>query len=203
MSRSEAFSHEEVCAAIRKAGGAVTRAARLLGCTPKTIYNYKNRYERVADVLEGARRGSPPNGLHSSDFKTALETPLAEGYDEAAYRDYLFARAKRWCAELDFPEPLKVTAEARLKDARIDLVVQHSASATVVEVKSQKARQGNWAKLRYMIPGQLLWYADLVEKTEVIPTSEVNLVAAIDWEPSARFRRMLGQVDPHIHILQP
>jgi len=203
MPKPEAFSHEEVCTAIRKADGNVTRAARLLGCTPATIHRYKNRHQQIADVLEKSRGGGHPNGLHSSDFKTALETPLAEGYEEADFRDYLAARAKRWCAELDLPEPLKVTAEARLKDARIDLVVQHSASATVVEVKSQKARQGNWAKLRYMMPGQLLWYGDLVEKTEVIPTKEVNLVAAIDWEPSARFRRVLGQVDPHIHILQP
>jgi len=178
MPRPETFSPKEVCSAIRKTGGNVTRAARLLGCTPKTIYRYKDRHEKVASALKESRGGGHPNGLHNSGFKTALETPLADGYDEADFRDYLAARARRWCAELDLPEPLKVTAEARIKDARIDLIVQHSASATVVEVKSQRAREGNWTRLRYVVPGQLMWYGDLVEKTEVIPT---NGLSESDW----------------------
>jgi len=203
MGRNESFSVGKVCAALQETSGNIARAARVLGCDASTVYRYKNRHKRVAKTLEESRGGRHPNGLHSNHLKTALETPLEDGYDEAGLRDYYAARAKDWCSELCLPEPLKVSTEPRIKDARIDLLIQHSSSATVVEVKSQGARQGDRGRLRYMLPGQLVWYGDLVEQTEVIPTREVNLVAAIDWQPSARFRRVLGQVDPHIHILQP
>jgi len=49
------YSAEEVRAAIRQSGGVVAQAARVLDCSPATIYKYANKYVTVETTLEEAR----------------------------------------------------------------------------------------------------------------------------------------------------
>ena len=49
------FNASEVAQALVDAQGMVTTAARRLGCTRKTIYNYINNYPTVAEALQDAR----------------------------------------------------------------------------------------------------------------------------------------------------
>lgn len=45
----------EVVDAIISAKGLITKAADLLGCSPRTIYNYRDQYVSVKDAIEEAR----------------------------------------------------------------------------------------------------------------------------------------------------
>jgi len=49
------FDAETLASAINEANGVISEAARLLGCTPKTIYNYRDEFEEVAQAIEDAR----------------------------------------------------------------------------------------------------------------------------------------------------
>lgn len=55
MARQKRYKADEVAAAIKKAKGFVTVAARDLGCTTQTIHNYRNAYKAVADAFEESR----------------------------------------------------------------------------------------------------------------------------------------------------
>lgn len=70
----EAFTPEEVAAALRSAFGVIGHAAQLLGCTPGTVKNYMNRYPEV----DKARRDAKEHLLDLAEhtlFKRALESP--------------------------------------------------------------------------------------------------------------------------------
>jgi hypothetical protein len=49
------YTAEEVANAILAAQGMITHAARKLGCTRKTVYNYIDRYVTVAEAVEDSR----------------------------------------------------------------------------------------------------------------------------------------------------
>lgn len=51
----EKFTVAEVEAALRKAGGFITHAARLLGCHYHTVLNYIDRYPELDDIREEVR----------------------------------------------------------------------------------------------------------------------------------------------------
>lgn len=51
MAGKRKFKVEEVIAALRECKGMVYMAAELLGCEPKTIYNYRDKYASVSDEL--------------------------------------------------------------------------------------------------------------------------------------------------------
>ena len=55
MSRPNGHTAEEVANAIRDANGMVSAAARKLGVTRKTVYNYINKYVTVKEALADAR----------------------------------------------------------------------------------------------------------------------------------------------------
>jgi hypothetical protein len=55
MSRQR-YSAQEVVDAIRASNGVVQQAASALGCSPRTIYNYADRYVTVQDALEESRK---------------------------------------------------------------------------------------------------------------------------------------------------
>ena len=52
---SSKYTAEQVASALTEAQGMVTHAARRLGCTRKTVYNYIDRYVTVQEALADAR----------------------------------------------------------------------------------------------------------------------------------------------------
>jgi hypothetical protein len=55
--KQERYSAEEVAAALLRSKGLVTVAAQQLGCVPKTVRQYIDRYPTVAAALKEAREG--------------------------------------------------------------------------------------------------------------------------------------------------
>lgn len=53
MSRQR-YTAEQVCEAIRRAGGVIAVAAQALGCDRKTVYNYAKRYTTVQEAMDEA-----------------------------------------------------------------------------------------------------------------------------------------------------
>lgn len=53
---TQRYSAQEVVDAIRASNGVVQQAASTLGCSPRTIYNYADRYVTVQEALSESRR---------------------------------------------------------------------------------------------------------------------------------------------------
>lgn len=49
------YTAEQIATAIQEAEGFVTRAAREVGCSSRTIYNYAKRYVSVQQAIDNAR----------------------------------------------------------------------------------------------------------------------------------------------------
>jgi len=49
------YTAEQMAAAIVDAGGFITRAAKALGCSPRTVYRYAEKYITVRHAIETAR----------------------------------------------------------------------------------------------------------------------------------------------------
>jgi len=56
MPRTEEYTAKEVSEAIRTSNGVVRTAASKLGCAPKTVYRYADRYVTVREALEDSRK---------------------------------------------------------------------------------------------------------------------------------------------------
>jgi len=52
MARTKEYSAKEMVDALEKTGGVVADAARKLGCSPQTVYNYINEYSTVKAARE-------------------------------------------------------------------------------------------------------------------------------------------------------
>lgn len=50
------YSAKEVRLALKAAKGVVQQAAKALGCTPRTIYNYADRYVTVQEAMDESRK---------------------------------------------------------------------------------------------------------------------------------------------------
>lgn len=55
MGRPRQYTDEQVIDAIRKAGGVVTDAAKILGCTRRTVQRRANEVAEVREVIEDSR----------------------------------------------------------------------------------------------------------------------------------------------------
>lgn len=55
MANKDRYSEEQIEDAIRKAGGFISTAAKMLKCTSKTIYNYIDRSEKLKDLVDEIR----------------------------------------------------------------------------------------------------------------------------------------------------
>jgi hypothetical protein len=53
---TQRYKAQEVVDAIRASNGVVQQAASALGCSPRTIYNYADRYVTVQEALDESRR---------------------------------------------------------------------------------------------------------------------------------------------------
>ena len=56
--RHAEFTQAQVEHALTSAGGFITSAAKRLGCNPKTVYRYLQRYPSLKDVLTEARENT-------------------------------------------------------------------------------------------------------------------------------------------------
>lgn len=56
MARKQEHTAKEVADALRAAEGVVRVAARRLGCSAATVYNYANRYVTVEEAMHEARK---------------------------------------------------------------------------------------------------------------------------------------------------
>ena len=56
--RHAGFTQSQVAGALTAASGLVTSAAKRLGCNPKTLYRYIDRFPALKDVLREARESS-------------------------------------------------------------------------------------------------------------------------------------------------
>lgn len=54
---TQRYSAKDMIYAIEEAGGVVVDAAKILGCSPSTVYNYAERYVTVQDAIEATRTG--------------------------------------------------------------------------------------------------------------------------------------------------
>ena len=55
---SERYTAAEVVDAVKKSGGVVVDAAKVLGCAASTVYNYARRYATVRKAIEETRRST-------------------------------------------------------------------------------------------------------------------------------------------------
>ena len=55
MANKDRYTEEQVEDAIRKAGGFISNAAKMLKCTSKPIYNYIDRSDRLKTIVEEIR----------------------------------------------------------------------------------------------------------------------------------------------------
>tara|TARA_Y100001963_G_C6695082_1_gene406581 strand:- start:483 stop:836 length:354 start_codon:yes stop_codon:yes gene_type:complete len=55
MANKDRYTEEQIIDAIRKAGGFISTAAKMLKCTSKTIYNYIDKSETLQDVIDEIR----------------------------------------------------------------------------------------------------------------------------------------------------
>jgi len=196
MPQPKRFTPQKVKSTIVATSGDVSRAAQRLGCSRQTIYNYARKHECVSCAIDEARTQNG-GGTH---MPSPLEAPLEKGYREGELRDFFAARAGVWCKSLSLPAPKRVETEFRLGKSRIDILIKHKNTAfTIVEVK-QLTNKSDLHKCRYPIPGQLYWYRDKL-KAITGNSSEVNQVAAIDWEPTDRMKEMLNAVSFEIELL--
>jgi len=53
--KKEKWTKEQIIAALKEAGGMVYVAARKLGCSARTIYNYRDRYVAVKEAISDER----------------------------------------------------------------------------------------------------------------------------------------------------
>lgn len=199
---AEEYTPEQILAAIDETNGVIVRAARILGCTRTTIYRYAKNYESVDACIKSYR--SQPKSARGTVFTPSDTPPLfaqisEETYTEDGLRDRFSSTAPQWCRSLGLPEPEAVCPEIKLDGVRFDIVLHHANSVTIVEVKRKRERVG--ARCEYLLPGQLLYYRRALLDSRLIETETVNLVAAIDWEPSERFLSTLEDVYLHIHLV--
>ena len=55
MAKKNGYTATQVIEALEEAQGYVSKTASLLGCTPMTVYNYRDRFVSVAEAWQGIR----------------------------------------------------------------------------------------------------------------------------------------------------
>ena len=80
MAKKNSYKATQVIAALEEGQGYVSKAASLLGCTPKTVYNYRDRYPTIAEAWLGIRE-------RRTDF---VENKLQEQIDKGNVTAIIF-----------------------------------------------------------------------------------------------------------------
>jgi hypothetical protein len=77
MTKRQAYTAQQVIDALQEAKGYVSKAANILRCDPKTVYNYADRYPTVRQAWDDIRE-------ERHDFvENALAKRINEGSDTA------------------------------------------------------------------------------------------------------------------------
>ena len=69
MAKKNGYTAQQVIDALEEGRGYVSKAASLLGCSPRTVYNYRDKYTSVAEAwaaIREARHDFVENKLHES-----------------------------------------------------------------------------------------------------------------------------------------
>ncbi len=113
MGKKNAFTAEQVAAAIREARGLQTAAAARLGCTRQTIARYIKKYETVRTAYEEA------NERQIDTAEAALFKQISEG-NVTAIIFYLKTKGKKRGyvekQEIDYTVPPEVAKLVRLME---------------------------------------------------------------------------------------
>jgi len=204
MSKSELFTSEEVVEALTRAEGVVARAAQILGCSRQSVYRYRDRYEEVERCLSNLKTGLEHRSK-TAQAPSGLDPSKPQGaYSESEVRDYLASNLGTFSTKFGDYFPEDVFVEYKAGHQRIDVFARRRGGKySIIEVKTEQSYQNpDLTKTRYVLPGQLLWYHDWLTKERCVDACDVELVAAIDWEPSPRFRRVLDSVAEDIQVLE-
>jgi hypothetical protein len=87
MAKKNGWTAQQVIDALEAADGYVSKAASLLGCSARTVYNYRDRFITVAEAWQNIRE-------RRHDFvENALHKRIKEGSDTAIIF-YLKTQAK-------------------------------------------------------------------------------------------------------------
>jgi hypothetical protein len=204
MSSSELFTPEEVVDALTRAEGVVARAAQILGCSRQSVYGYRDRYEEVEKCLSHFDQDPKPSSKTARSPSESTPNSPQEGYSESEVRDYLASNLGTFSTKFGDYFPEDVFVEYKAGHQRIDVFARRRGGKySIIEVKTEQSYQNpDLTKTRYVLPGQLLWYHDWLTKERCVDACDVELVAAIDWEPSPRFKRVLDSVAEDIQVLE-
>ena len=69
MAKKNGYTAQQVIDALEEGRGYVSKAASLLGCTPQTVYNYRDKFVSVAEAwaaIREARHDFVENKLHEA-----------------------------------------------------------------------------------------------------------------------------------------
>ena len=87
MAKKNGYTAQQVIDALEAAEGYVSKAASILRCTPRTVYNYRDKYATVAEAWEAIKE-------RRHDFvENALHKQIKEG-NVTAIIFYLKTQAK-------------------------------------------------------------------------------------------------------------
>lgn len=87
MAKKKKYKIDEIVKALQEADGYVSKAAHILGCTPRTVYNYRDESPAIAEAWESIRE-------KRHDFvENALHKRIQAGSDTAIIF-YLKTQAK-------------------------------------------------------------------------------------------------------------
>ena len=67
MAKNKSYTAQQVIEALEQAQGYVSKAASLLGCSSRTVYNYRDKYSSVAEAwadIKERRHDFVENALH-------------------------------------------------------------------------------------------------------------------------------------------
>ena len=141
--RRQRYTAKQVIEALTITRGMVYMAAEKLGCDPKTVYNYIDRYESVKEALDGA------NGRALDKSETALMKQIEKG-NIIAIKYHLSTKGKHrgYTAEVEVDVTHRLdsgiaqvpeTIDAEFWDESVDREIKHVqiADGTEGEVERQ------------------------------------------------------------------
>lgn len=78
MAGKKKFTPEQIIEAVVRTNGSLGEAATLLGCDAKTVYNYRDEFDEVAQAIDDARFN---HDCETGDLaESKLRTLIEEGY---------------------------------------------------------------------------------------------------------------------------
>ena len=92
MAKKNGFTAAQVIQALEDADGYVSKAASLLRCSPRTVYNYRDRFVTVAEAWEAIRERRHDfveNALHKQIQNGNVTAIIFYLKTQAKSRDYI------------------------------------------------------------------------------------------------------------------